>query len=290
MGRQQISKPIVSIIVPVFNEEKVIAGCIKSLVAQSYSPLEIIIVDDGSTDNTKSKVKDQKSKLQFKNLKILDQNHQGPGPARNLGAKHARGEIFVFVDADMTFDRDFVDKLTLPIRQGKTIGTFSKEEYLANKNNIWAICWNINKGLPVNKMHPDDYPNTQSVFRAILKNEFDKVGGFDPIGYTDDWSLSRKLKKQATTAPGAIFYHKNPDNLNEIWQQARWIGKNEFITGSLIRKLWSFWVYALPNSVRKAIYLSIINRLPQFFVFKLWYDLAVFTSVVVSFFGEDKAK
>jgi len=279
-----IKKSLVSVIIPTYNEESSIRDCISTLLSQVYKPIEIIIVDDGSTDSTISKVKI------FPKIKILQQNHQGPGAARNLGAKKAKGEILVFVDADMTFDKKFIEKLTQPIWEGKVIGTFSKDEYVANKDNVWAKSWSINRGWPEDRMHPPDYPDEQPVFRAILRKEFMKVGGFDPIGYTDDWTLSRKLGVLAKVAPGAIFYHKNPKTFSEIWSQARWIGKNEFITGSIIRKLWSFWIYGPINSFRKAIQFSINKKTPQFFLFKLWYDLAVFVSIINSFFGEQKSK
>jgi len=279
-----IKNLLVSVIIPTYNEELSIKDCISTLLFQIYKPIELIIIDDGSTDSTISKVKS------FSSIKILQQNHQGPGAARNFGAKNAKGEILVFVDADMTFDKDFIEKLTQPIREGKVIGTFSKEEFVANKDNIWAKCWSINRGWPKDRMHPKDYPNEQPVFRAILKKEFERVGGFDPIGYTDDWTLSRKLGVLAQVAPRAIFYHKNPETFSEIWSQARWIGKNEFITGSLIRKLWSLWVYGPINSLRKAILVSMTKKTPQFFLFKLWYDLAILTSVIKSFIGERKTK
>ena len=89
----------------------------------------------------------------------------------------------------MTFDKDFIKYLVRPILKNEVIGTFSKEEMVANKNRIWSICWNLNRGLGPESMHPKNYPDTQPVFRAITKKEFDRVGGFDNIGYTDDWTL-----------------------------------------------------------------------------------------------------
>lgn len=277
------SKPKVTVIIPVYNEERSINDCLKSLLKQSYDNIEIIVVDDGSNDKTMNFVK------KFP-IKLITQKHQGPGPARNLAAQKSTGEILILVDGDMTFDKNFISKLTEPIREGRVIGTFSKEEYVSNAGNIWSKCWNINRAVPANRMHPENYPDHQPVFRAIRKDKFLEVSGFDPVGYTDDWTLARKLKTEAQAAPGAVFYHRNPDNLMEIWEQARWIGKNEFITGSLLRKLWSLWVYGLLNSLRKAIQLSVLKKEPQFFVFKIWYDLAVFTSTVLSFIGEKKAK
>lgn len=277
-------RPLVSVIIPAYNEERAVSDCLDSLAKQSYRPLEVIVVDDGSSDKTKDQIK------KFK-VKLLKQNHKGPGSARNLGAAKAKGEILVFVDADMTFDKNFIIDLVKPILKGQTIGTFSKNEMNANKNNLWSVCWNINRGWPVDRLIPRNYPDFAPVYRAILKKEFEKVSGFDESGdYTDDWSLSRKLGKYSTLAKGAIYYHTNPETLKEVWKQASWIGKNEFISGTLIRKIKSILTY---NPIASAIigtYKSILKIKPIFFVFKVIYDLAVFKSVILSFAKQSKAK
>lgn len=283
------NKKSTSVVIPVYNEEKSIAECLKSLKTQSYKPIEIIIVDDGSQDDTLKIIRNLK--LEIRNLFLLKQKHLGPGKARNLGAANAKGEILVFADADMTFDKNFIKDLVKPILEGKTIGTFSKNEMVKNKDNIWSNCWNINKNLPKDRMIAKNYPNKAPVFRAILKSDFKKVGGFDESGeYTDDWSLSKKLGEKSTAASGAIYYHSNPESLKEVWQQARWIGKNEFITGSFLRKLRSLVFYSFPASFVVGLFKSLINFNFYFLFFKLIYDLAVFTSVTRSFFGETKAK
>jgi len=276
---------LISVIIPVYNEEKMIGICLKSLKHQSYKQMEIIVVDDGSSDSTRNIVK------RFPNVKLLIQSHKGPGQARNLGAAKAKGEILVFVDADMTFDKNFVKDLVKQIVKGKTIGTFSKNEMVKNKDNIWSNCWNINKNLPRDRMIPNDYPDHAPVFRAILKKEFDKVGGFEASGqYTDDWSLSRRLGKTSTAVLGAIYYHSNPDNLLRIWKQARWIGKNEFLCGDLPRKMKSLFFYSFPVSFTFAVFKSFMNLNVYFLVFKIVYDFGVFVSVMNSFIGESKAK
>lgn len=278
------TKTPVSVVIPIYDEEKVIADCLESLKKQSWQNLEIIIVDDGSTDKSHQIVKTF-------DVTMLKQNHNGPGPARNLGAKKSKGEILVFADADMTFEKDFVKDLVSPIIKGETIGTFSKNEMVKNQENIWSICWNINRNLPKDRMIPKDHPSTAPVFRAIKRQEFEKVGGFDTTGeYTDDWSLSRKLGTKSTLAPGAYYYHSNPESLFEVYKQARWIGKNEFISGSLIRKLRSLIIYSLPISALVGAVKSILNLSPHFFAFKITYDIAVWISVLKSFSRENKAK
>src|SRR3989344_7508071 len=279
-----MSSILVSIIIPSYNEQDVIGACLNSISAQSYKNTEIILVDDGSQDKTIEIAKKYKAK-------IVKQGHKGPGPARNLGASIAKGKILVFVDSDMTFERDFVKDLVLPIVKGKSIGTFSKNEMNANKDNIWSVCWNINRNWPKDCLIPPNYPDQAPVFRAILKKEFDKVGGFDATGeYTDDWSLSRKLRVMSTLAPGAIYYHFNPSNLREVYKQARWIGKNEFISGNLARIIRSLIFYSMPMSLIIGIYKSVSNLKIEFIIFKIVYDLGIFISTFKSFFNENKAK
>ena len=140
-------------------------------------------------------------------------------------------------------------------------------------------------------MIPDDYPNHAPVFRAILKKEFERVNGFETSGqYTDDWSLSRKLGRRSMVASGAVYYHSNPESLKEIWKQARWIGKNEFLSGDLPRKIKSLFFYSFPVSFTFAVFKSFMNLNVYFLVFKIVYDFGVFVSVMKSFIGESKAK
>ena len=273
---------LISVIIPAYNEEKVIGNCFESLEKQSYRPLEIIVVDDGSSDNT------LKIAEKF-NIPVLKQNHQGPGLARNLGASKAKGEILVFVDADMTFDKDFVKDLTKPIIEGKTIGTFSKNEFVANKDNIWSQCWNINRGWQNNRLFTKNSPDTSPVFRAISKKEFDKVKGFDSHGeYTDDWSLSEKLNKKAILVRGAIYYHSNPSTLIEVWKQAKWFSTNKFISGNLWRKVKSLVFYSLPMSLIIGLFKGVKSKTSTFVLFKIWFDLAVWQTVLKSLITSKK--
>jgi hypothetical protein len=176
--------------------------------------------------------------------------------------------------------------LVKPILAGKSKGTFSKEEYLANKNNFLAVAWNINRDLPVDQMHPKNYPEKQAVFRAISKSEFDRVGGFNvKKGYTDDWSLSEKLGYLAENAPDAIFYHYNPDNLQDIFIQSRWMGKREY-------KNWLLAMLrvSLPVSLIVGLFKSVQFSLPSFFIFKIISDFGVFIGISEKILGGRVAK
>ncbi len=266
----------VSVIIPTYNEGEDIINCIESLGRQTYLDFEIIVVDDGSSDLTYKRLSNLKKIL--KNFILLRQHHKGAGSARNLGAKYARGEILVFVDADMTFDRNFIGELVKPIVDGNVKGVFSKNEFVANWSNSLARCWNINEGWEDRKRHPKNYPSEQKVFRAILKSEFERVGGFTPGGYTDDYSLAEKLGYSAKAVNGAVFYHKNPDNLKEIYLQARWAAKRRFKFG-LLGFLIGLVRVSFPFSIIFGLAKSIYHHEPSFIIFKIVYDMGFFLGI-----------
>jgi glycosyltransferase involved in cell wall biosynthesis len=98
--------PLVSVVVPAYNVEKYIYECIKSILNQNYENIEIIIVDDGSTDNTGVIV----DELALKDSRVIaiHQNNKGVSAARNRGMDMANGEFIVFVDSDDWISSDHV--------------------------------------------------------------------------------------------------------------------------------------------------------------------------------------
>ncbi|NQX44620.1 glycosyltransferase family 2 protein [Paenibacillus tritici] len=94
-----------TIIVPVFNGEAYIETCLECLINQSYNNLEIIVVDDGSTDNTKKYIELYMEK--DSRVLLVEQKNQGVSSARNKGLSYCTGEYVCFVDCDDTIDRDY---------------------------------------------------------------------------------------------------------------------------------------------------------------------------------------
>ena len=93
-----MDKPLISVIVPIYNVEKYLPKCLDSLVGQSYPNLEIILVDDESPDRC-GEICDEYAKSN-KNIKVLHQKNQGVSAARNNGVKISTGEYISFVDPD----------------------------------------------------------------------------------------------------------------------------------------------------------------------------------------------
>ena len=101
-----IKKNTISVIVPVFNDEKRIARCIQSVANQKHINLELIIIDDGSND-TSAQIADLYA-LTDKRIKVIKSENKGPGAARNIGISRSIGEFIFFLDSD-----DYLRKNTL---------------------------------------------------------------------------------------------------------------------------------------------------------------------------------
>lgn len=98
-----------SIIVPVYNAEKYIKRCCLSVTEQTYQNWELLLINDGSTDRTKTIIKDI---VEMDNrIKVYNQDNMGPGAARNNGIKHATGSYIIFLDADDYIDYDYLELL-----------------------------------------------------------------------------------------------------------------------------------------------------------------------------------
>lgn len=104
-----MKSPLVSIIVPVYNVEKYLSECLNSLIAQSYREIEIVTVDDGSTDES-GKICDEYEK-QDQRIRVIHKKNGGVVSARNDGIYAAKGEYITFVDADDTIDSHTVEHL-----------------------------------------------------------------------------------------------------------------------------------------------------------------------------------
>lgn len=99
----------ISVVIPVYNKEKFIGKCIDSVLGQSYKNLEVIIINDGSTDDS-DKIIEEYARLDTRILHIQIENH-GRSYARNLGIEKATGEYVSFIDADDTIPSDYYQKL-----------------------------------------------------------------------------------------------------------------------------------------------------------------------------------
>ena len=97
----------ISVIIPVYNCEKFIEKCLQSLVNQTLTDIEIILVNDGSTDNSQKIIE----KFSDTRIKLINKKNGGQSSARNVGLDVANGEYIGFIDSDDWVDSDFFEKL-----------------------------------------------------------------------------------------------------------------------------------------------------------------------------------
>ena len=117
-------EPLISIIIPIYNAEKYIERCIESIQKQTYSNLDIILVNDGSTDSS-ALICDKYANTD-KRIQVIHKENKGAYEARNTGLKLAKGEYIAFVDSDDHIHPDMISSLYQAIIREKTICSMCK--------------------------------------------------------------------------------------------------------------------------------------------------------------------
>ena len=132
---------LVSIIVPIYNKEKFIDKCLKSIVFQTYKNTEIILIDDGSNDKSADICYKYASK--YKNIKYYYINNSGVSNARNVGIKKSKGEYIVFIDADDYINENYIKSLMVDnydlVVEGYCKDFGDKKEYIEINEGSYSI-------------------------------------------------------------------------------------------------------------------------------------------------------
>lgn len=124
----QVSQPSISVIVPVYNAEKWLERCVKSVLKQTFNDFELILVNDGSKDGS-GRLCDNLSKIDSR-IKVLHQPNAGPNAARNLGIKTSSGMFIIFADADDEFySPDTLELNIQPLLDNPDIDIVSMPQY-----------------------------------------------------------------------------------------------------------------------------------------------------------------
>lgn len=180
-----------SVVVPAYNCEKTIKQCIESILGQTIRNIEIIVVDDGSVDNTAQIIK------KFSQVKYIYQNNAGPATARNRGCKEAGGNIVFFTDSDCLPQKDWIE-LAMRHFEDKDVSVVCGSYGIANNENLLARCIHSE----IQFRHTHLISETPSVFGSfnfgIRKKVFECVGGFNESyrnASGEDNDLSYKVLK-----------------------------------------------------------------------------------------------
>jgi glycosyltransferase involved in cell wall biosynthesis len=117
-----MNNPLLSIVVPIFNEEELLPEVLRRVRAIGYSPIELVLVDDASTDGTPAILREESKRPNT--IVLTHEVNQGKGAAIRTGLEHTSGEIIIIQDADLEYDPNDIIKVVAPILTGKTDVTF----------------------------------------------------------------------------------------------------------------------------------------------------------------------
>lgn len=260
----------ISLLIAAHNEQTHIADCLKSIANQTMLPAEVLVGDDGSTDNT------FRAAAAFSGIQVFAFAHRGKAATMNALASKARGAVLAFVDADLVLDPRYLERLVSPILAGRVNGTTHGLEGVANPENLWARAYQAFAGLPPETRVQLPEGATSGVFRAIRGSEFNRVGGFSETGFFDDQTLAEKLGYPAYCVAEARCQHFNPESAAEVFAAGKWGGKSIGIKFG--RK--AIWRFLLPLTLGKAIAASIRRRTATIFLYVLAYDTGVFAGLL----------
>ncbi len=197
-----MKKPLISIIIPTFNSEKHLERCLLSLQKQTYTNIEIILVDQESSDKTREIAK----KYHVTLISVpRPKFYSPPSKSRNIGAKSANGIIFYHLDSDMEASAKLLQEIVEKF-QNKKLGALIVNEIDITKG-FWSKCKALERRTYAGNEHV-------AGARVVRRELFEKIGGYDEtISSGEDFDITKQYKKYATVA-----YCVNPvyHNLGEL--------------------------------------------------------------------------
>jgi poly-beta-1,6-N-acetyl-D-glucosamine synthase len=219
-------QPLVSIIVPAYNEGRVIRNCIDSILAEEYPHKEVLVVDDGSSDDTLAAMR---SYEHLENVTVISRTNGGKAAALNAGIELASGEVLFFVDADGIF---------APTTIVEVLSGF-------DGTDVGAVCGNDE---PVNLDRPQTHllalltHGTAMVRRALARincltivsgnlgafrrSVIDEIGGFTEGFLGEDLELTWRVHRagyRVNFRPRALVFAEVPSSVGALWKQrVRW--------------------------------------------------------------------
>lgn len=213
------SPPIVSVIMPCFNQGQFIEEAVESIIAQTFTPVEIIIINDGSTDIETVRLLNH---YQKPNVSVIHTENRGPSAARNVGIHQAKGQYILPVDADDRIAPTYLEKAVPILASQPEIGiVYTQAELFGAKTGSFDL-------------PPYQFPDIllgNMIFNSSLyrKADWEKVGGYNEnmvCGWEDYdfWLSILELGKDVFRIPEVLYYHREVANSwSEQMTQEHWV-------------------------------------------------------------------
>lgn len=239
-------KPLVSVVVAIYNSKKYLEQCLNSLINQTYLNIEVVLIDDGSTDGS-AIVCDQYA-ASNKIIKVIHTKNQGASAARNRGILESCGEFVTFIDSDDYVSFNYIEKLIENLKLNDTDAVMAQERGVFEDKD-----GNIVKEVSYTNIPINDNVNEVSFLhfckskgfcdtRKLFKRQLLKDISFDNnLGWGEDfvfmYYMACKHPHKMTTEMEAIYYYRNQIEYPSI---NRWQNKK---MNNIIKKLHSIYIY-----------------------------------------------
>ena len=265
--------PSCSILIPAHNEERVIASTIEAMLNLDYpnDKLEVIVINDGSTDSTKEIIERYAASDRRVVLFDVPKGEGGKGKSRalNLGVQRAASEIIAIYDADNTPDKDALRYLVAQLVSNKELGAVIGKFRTVNKRvnlltrfiNIETLSFQSMLQAGRWQMHNiATLPGTNFVMWSWL---IKRLNGWDEEALTEDSELSIRIYQEGYKIkfiPYAITYEQEPEQW-KVWvkQRMRWVRGNNYVISKFLRHL--------PKFKNKRLAFDILYTLSLYYVF-----------------------
>jgi poly-beta-1,6 N-acetyl-D-glucosamine synthase len=218
--------PSVTVVVPAYNEAVGIAASVRSLAASDYPDLEIVVVDDGSTDGTGDIVES----LLLPNVRVVRQTNSGKATALNAGIAAARHDVLVLVDGDTVFQPDTVRMIVRPLRD-RRVGAVAGNTKVGNRRGLlgrwqhleYVVAFNLDRRMFDVFGCITTVPGAVGAFR---RDVLAQVGGVSVDTLAEDTDLTMAVLRagyQVVYEPRAVAWTEAPQSLGDLWRQRyRW--------------------------------------------------------------------
>jgi poly-beta-1,6 N-acetyl-D-glucosamine synthase len=224
------SNPKVSILVPAFNEENCIADTLDSIIEASYPNKEIIVVDDGSTDNTAKIAMHYDSE----GVKVFSKENGGKSSALNYGIALSSGDLIIIVDADSIIERRAITEVVKKFQNPEVVAVCGNIK-VRNRNNFLTKCQTLEYIFSINIMKRalDVFGSITVVpgaLGAFRRGALTEGGSYDKDTLTEDFDTTLKILKTGKVVQASSYasaYTEAPATIRELYKQRmRWYRGN----------------------------------------------------------------
>lgn len=193
-----MKQPLVSVIVPCKNSSATLEVCLQSVADQTYKNIEIVVVDNFSTDKTPEIAKKYTKKFYQKGPERCTQ--------RNYGVNKSSGEYVAIIDSDMNLAPKVIEEALKAIQQEGIVGVVIPEESFGQ--GFWAQCKKLERSFYVGVSYME-------AARFFRKTDFEKVGGYDETMVSgEDWDLSQRIEELGALSRTTSFIFHNEGHIS----------------------------------------------------------------------------